>query len=221
MVYKLVVEHLNNIVKWDALQINDPKTMIIGSFNPYNPNLKISTDFYYGRIQNRFWSTIGNLKYQNKDHFKYSIKNKIDELQSSSIIFMDLIESLEFQCDDIVYLEKYIAEKVFGNYGDNDIWVSKTRSEPQIKLKRNYNYEILEFLSHNSSVKRIVNTLGKNRGDLGNFNKRDKDWVEFKKSLFEISSQKDIEVVKESVSPSPLGGAQSELNSWVKNFILK
>ena len=76
MLNKKIIEHINNISKWDELQINNPKTLVIGSFNPYNPNLSTQTEFYYSRIQNRFWSTIGNLKYNNRDFFNHSLKKK-------------------------------------------------------------------------------------------------------------------------------------------------
>ena len=218
--YQKTIEHLNNISKWDNLQINNPKTLVIGSFNPYNPNLKSQTEFYYGRNQNRFWSTIGNLKYNNKDYFKFSLEKKIKELQLSKFILMDLIESIEFKCDSENILEKYINNKVFENFGDSDIWVSKKRTNPQINLRRNYNQKIIQFLSKNNTVSRIVNTLRKNKGDLNSFNKREKNWNEFTKSLFDISKQKNIEIVNESVSPSPLGCSQKKLDSWVESFIL-
>jgi len=196
--YQKTIEHLNNISKWDNLQINNPKTLVIGSFNPYNRNLK----------------------YQNKDYFKFSLEKKIKELQLSKFILMDLIESIEFKCDSENILEKYINNKVFENFGDSDIWVSKKRTNPQINLRRNYNQKIIQFLSKNNTVSRIVNTLGKNKGALNSFNKREKNWNEFTKSLFDISKQKNIEIVNESVSPSPLGCSQKKLDSWVESFIL-
>ena len=212
---------MNNISKWDDLQINNPKTLVLGSFNPFNPNLKTQTEFYYGRIQNRFWSTIGNLKYNNRDYFKFSLEKKILELQSSKFILMDLIESIEFKCESENFLEKYINNKVFENFGDSDIWVSKKRTHPQINLRRIYNQKIINFISENNSILRIVNTLGKNKGDLNSFNKREKNWNEFTKSLFDISKQKNIEIVNESVSPSPLGCSQKKLDSWMERFILQ
>ena len=220
MVNKKIIEHINNIYKWDKLQINNPKTLVIGSFNPYNPNLTTQTEFYYSRIQNRFWSTIGNLKYNNQNFFNHSLKKKIDEIHTSKFIFMDLIESIEFRCENEYLLEKYINDNVFKNFGDSDIWVSKKRTNPPIYLRRNYNQRIIQFLSDNNTVKRIVNTLGKNKGDLNSFNKREKNWSEFQKSLFKISKQKKIEIVNESVSPSPLGCSQKKLDSWIKSFVL-
>ena len=153
-------------------------------------------------------------------YFKFSLEKKIKELQLSKFILMDLIESIEFKCDSENILEKYINNKVFENFGDSDIWVSKKRTNPQINLRRNYNQKIIQFLSKNNTVSRIVNTLGKNKGDLNSFNKREKNWNEFTKSLFDISKQKNIEIVNESVSPSPLGCSQKKLDSWVESFIL-
>jgi len=91
---KLKLEHANKKLNWDKHHIDDPKTLILGSFNPYNPKLESQTDFYYGRTRNRFWSTIGIVKYENQNYFRNSLKKKVDELQSSKFILMDLIESI-------------------------------------------------------------------------------------------------------------------------------
>lgn len=220
---KIILEHVNNKSNWDKHIVKDPKTLILGSFNPYNPKLESQTEFYYSRTRNRFWSTIGNVKYENRDYFRNSLKNKIDELQSSKFILMDLIESIEFECDNESVLQRYINNKVLRNFGDNDIWVTKKRTNPQIHLRRIYNQKIIHFLKENNSVIRIVNTLGQNKGDLNSFNKSEQNWNEFKKSLFHISKLKNIELVTESVSPSPRQNTQQNqemLKSWVKKYIL-
>ena len=221
---KLKLEHANKKLNWDKYHIDDPKTLILGSFNPYNPKLKSQTDFYYGRTRNRFWSTIGILKYENQNYFRNSLKKKVNELQSSKFILMDLIESIEFECDNESYLQKYINDKVLKNFGDNDIWVTKKRTNPKIYLSRIYNQKIIQFLNENNSVSRIVSTLGQNKGDLNSFNKTDENWNEFKRSLIHVSKLKNIELVSESVSPSPrqnTQGNQEKLESWVKKYILE
>tara|TARA_B110001450_G_C17603696_1_gene474119 strand:+ start:250 stop:930 length:681 start_codon:yes stop_codon:yes gene_type:complete len=219
-----VVKHLCYKKGWNDIKPKNPITLIIGSFNPYIPTNKFLPDYYYGRIPtrgpgNRLWSTIGKLKYDNKDYFKNHFNNKINELEKSNFYFLDLITKVEFTCENKILLNKYISEKVFKNFGDDILWNSRTKYQGQlIKINRTYNTNIIKFLSNYNSVKTVINTLGSTRGNF-DFNKNDLDWIKFKNNLFEICSKKGIEIILKSVSPSPLGGSNEEFEDWFKRYI--
>jgi len=48
--------------------INQPKTLVLGSFNPFNQNA-ISVDYYYGRSSNYFWRSLANVIGMDEDYF--------------------------------------------------------------------------------------------------------------------------------------------------------
>ncbi|QII43820.1 hypothetical protein [Flagellimonas oceani] len=221
-----VVHHLSEIFDWDSKQPKEPRTLILGSFNPYNPTDENPTDFYYSRLPkrgsgNRFWTTIGKLKYNNPKYFRENLERRFEELVESEFMFLDLIKSIVFKSEDEMILDQFLNKKVYGNFGDNDIWTTKTKYESiPINIKRNYNEKVLETLSNSKSIKKVINTLGGENGNL-EFNKREKEWSEFKNQLFQICESREIELVLESVSPSPQGGSSEKLEKWVNNHILK
>jgi hypothetical protein len=224
MEFKVEVKHLCYEKGWDDIKPENPITLIIGSFNPYIPNNNFLPDYYYGRIPtrgpgNRLWSTIGKLKYDNKDYFKNNFNNKIKELEKSNFYFHDLISEVEFVCENKIVLNKYISEKVYKNFGDDILWTSRTKYQGElIKINRTYNTDIIKFLSKYDSIKTVINTLGSTRGTL-DFNQNDLDWIEYKTNLFEICSKKGIDIIFKSVSPSPLGGSNEEFENWFKKYI--
>ncbi|WP_405411672.1 hypothetical protein [Maribacter sp. Asnod1-A12] len=223
---KKVVTHISEVFNWDSKQPKQPQTLILGSFNPFNPKDKTPTDFYYSRIPkrgrgNRFWTSIGKLKYDNTKYFKDNPGSRFQELEETGFMFLDLIKSIEFSSEDEHVLNQFLEKKVFGNFGDNDILRSKLSYESHIiNIKRNYNEKILKILSSTKSIKKVINTLGSTNGNLG-FNVREKEWTEFKSELFQICNSKNIELILESVSPSPQGGSDEELEKWMCDNVLK
>jgi len=222
--FKVDVKHLCYEKGWDDIKPKNPITLIIGSFNPFIPNNNSLPDYYYGRIPtrgpgNRLWSTIGKLKYNNKDYFKNNFKNKVNELEKSNICFHDLILKVEFTCESKIVLDDYISKIVYKNFGDDILWKSRTKYQGElIRVKRTYNNNIINFLKKNNSVKTVINTLGSFRGSF-DFNNNDLEWVQFKKNLFEICSNNEINIILKSVSPSPLGGSKEEFEDWLKKYI--
>ncbi|WP_289063849.1 hypothetical protein [uncultured Zobellia sp.] len=223
---KKVVTHISEVFDWDSKQPGKPITLILGSFNPFNPKDETPTDFYYSRVPtrgrgNRFWTTIGKLKYDNSNYFRKNPESRFQELDKSRFMFHDLIESIEFSSEDETVLSQFLEKKVFENFGDSDILKSKTSYQSSvINIRRNYNKKIFETLSTTKSIKKIINTLGSSNGNLG-FNVREKEWSEFKSQLFKICKTKNIELILESVSPSPQGGNDEELEKWIGEHILK
>ena len=201
--FKIEVKHLCYEKGWDDIKPNNPITLIIGSFNPFIPNNNFLPDYYYGRIPtrgpgNRLWSTIGKLKYNNKDFFKNNLINKVNELEKSNFQFLDLISKVEFICENKIVLDDYIFNKVYKNFGDDILWKSKTKHQGKlIRVKRTYNTNIINFLIKNNSIKTVINTLGSVRGNF-DFNNNDLEWIQFKKNLFEICSKNKINIILKS-----------------------
>ena len=227
---KKVVCHLCKENGWDcdSKQPKQPKILVLGSFNPYNPDDDSPTDFYYSRIPkrgsgNRFWPTIGKLKYNNPKYFRENPERRFEELVESEFMFLDLIKSIEFTSEDGMILNQFLKKKIYKNFSDSNIWTTKTYYESiPITIKRNYNEKVLETLSNLKSIKKVINTLGSVRGNLG-FNSREKEWSDFKNQLFQIcNSRDDIDLVLQSVSPSQRSRVMiEELEKWMNNHILK
>ena len=159
--FKVEVKHLCYEKGWNDIKPKSPITLIIGSFNPFIPNNNFLPDYYYGRIPtrgpgNRLWSTIGKLKYNNKDFFKNNLINKVNELEKSNFQFLDLISKVEFICENKIVLDDYIFNKVYKNFGDDILWKSKTKHQGKlIRVKRTYNTNIIDFLIKNNSIKTL------------------------------------------------------------------
>ena len=121
-----VVYHLSEVFDWNSKQPIEPKVLILGSFNPYNPTHNSPTDFYYSRKPkrgggNRFWTTIGKLKYNKPKYFRENPERRFEELVESEFMFLDLIKSIEFISEDEMILNQFLNKKVYGNFGDSDI----------------------------------------------------------------------------------------------------
>ena len=64
----MIIQHAALIDNWNNIElINNSKTIVLGSFNPNQPNN--NTDFYYGRCSNYFWSTIAILEGRNQNFY--------------------------------------------------------------------------------------------------------------------------------------------------------
>lgn len=222
--HKIIVKHIAKEKGWDNIVTQNPTTLIIGSFNPFIPNKILLPDYYYGRnptrgAGNKLWNTIGKVKYNNKTYFRNDFSRKIIEVSKLKIYFYDLISELEFMCENKILLEKFINEKVYKNFADNIIWQSTTKYCGElITIKRIYNYNILKFLTEYHSVKRVVNTLGKKRGNYC-FNPNEEQWIQYKNDIFNTCTERGIDLVLESVSPSARGGSELEFENWLKKYI--
>ena len=72
----MIINHSTIEHKWETIEnFTIAKTLILGSFNPFNPNGD-NTDFYYGRCTNYFWKTIAEIKNMNPNDI-ITTKNSI------------------------------------------------------------------------------------------------------------------------------------------------
>ncbi len=66
---EIEVNHQSLKANWiNTFTIKNPKTLVLGSFNPYENKSKL-VDYYYGRPSNHFWRTIAIIINEDEDYF--------------------------------------------------------------------------------------------------------------------------------------------------------
>ena len=224
------IKHQSLELSWNELiKVENPKTLVLGSFNPFENSNKI-VDYYYGRESNHFWRSIAII--QGLDELHYFDKNKgigrkIETMNNSFICF-DVIDSINVSCQDIKELNKYIECNIFNNFLDSKIWTSKTKSckEETVNLKRNYNQNLIEFLTKNNSINKIIHTMGVNRLSLQNINPKEKQlgkngFEGFMNQILDICRVKNIEFIFDSLSPSDYAIKSGKVNRSQLQYFLK
>ncbi len=207
---KIKVIHQSICANWlNASSINSPKTLVLGSFNPFE-NSTSMVDYYYGRRSNHFWKTIALIINKNENYFfenKTHLQHKI-EIMSNKFCCLDVIDSIIFSSEKKV-LEKYLSKEIFSNYKDQKIWSGYTDFEKKdrIYLERQYNQGILDFLRENNSLKKIIHTMGSNRINAIEVKPKEKKlksngFAGYFNEIKSICNQKKIEINYESWSPS-------------------
>jgi len=220
------INHIAITNDWESENDNveGPLTLILGTCSPYNPTLDIQSDFYYGRIAKRgpgnyLWKTIGTLHHNNKNYFQGNLENKLQEMNESKFIFMDIINSITFTYNNQDDFTEYKADKIFKNFSDQVLFTNKTNG---IQLQRTYNSNILEVLRNKDSIKHVINTLGRTNGGF-DFGPKDNVRTAFITDIRNICEERNIDFDIESLSPSPqaVGGNVEEFQNWVQTKILR
>lgn len=205
------VKHQAFVNDWNSkILINNPKTLVLGSFNPYEDKSK-TVDYYYGRKSNHFWQIIAeNLGYES-DYFFYeeeTLTRKISVMNNRFICF-DLIEALEISSENEDAVNLYLKNKIFKNFADSNVWLSKTGKNQgeKVNIVRKYNEHILDFLSNNSTITRIIHTMGKTTlaKDFCSPKEkkmREKGFSGYIKKIKDYCHEKGIKFIEDGMSPS-------------------
>jgi hypothetical protein len=208
--------------------IKDPKTLVLGSFNPFESESN-SVDFYYGRHSNYFWRTIAIIIGRNEDYFfdiKDGLKRK-KEIMDNKFCFYDVIDSIDFCSESEENLKHYLKKEIFNNFSDQKIWTSKTnyKKENLIMIKRSYNDSILQFLENSDTIKKVIHTMGTNRIMRTKAFPVEKTLKKagfdvFIKNIKSICNRKNIEFILNSFSPSGYAVKARKTNSDdLKNWL--
>lgn len=207
----ITVRHQALELNWlSPEQIENPKTLVLGSFNPYNRDNN-SVDYYYGRKSNHFWRTIANIIGENEEFFfdLAESQNRKSIAMNNRFCCLDVINFINFSCDSNQLLNEYLFNKIFSNFLDQNIWTTNTNYEKRgiIKLSREYNQNIITTLSTSTTIRKVIHTMGNNRiGDTFVSPKEKRlnnlGFGGFIQSVKEICHQRNIEFVKKSYSPS-------------------
>jgi hypothetical protein len=137
------------------------QTLVLGSFNPHNPNGN-NADFYYGRGSNYFWPIIARLKELDEQYYSNSIERKITAMKEHSFCFTDIISKIEISG---IEAEDYACKKIFSGYSDQVLFTTNTIYQgSKIEVYRTYNQNVLEVLK-NGKIQTVIHTMGNNRID--------------------------------------------------------
>lgn len=141
-----------------------PKTLILGSFNPYNPTGRDTVDYYYGRESNHLWRSIARIIGQNEIYFFDKVLGigRKTEIMRDRFCCLDIIDKLNFISDSDTLLNEFLNKNIFSGYLDQAIWGSKI-NRGAIRLKRTYNELIIDTLFHTPSITKVIHTMGCNR----------------------------------------------------------
>ena len=224
----------HSLINWNLGELNhihnNAKTLILGSFNPNNPILGENTDFYYGRNTNHFWKSIARNLNLDINFFTNNIENKLECMDKYRFTFFDLINSIDFICNNRNILEQYVNENIFTNYSDNELFRVRpiTYNNELIHKNLNYNYAILDLLN-NKTLKRVIHTTGNNRINLyltANPASQTLGFAPFVNQIIQTVNENEILFVTTSYSPSQiavnLGGPiyMHNLDNWIKVNVL-
>lgn len=225
-----IVQHQALAYDWKKpIDIENPRTLVLGSFNPYNINTR-GLDYYYGRELNYFWKTVANIIGETDTYFFHNeqgLRRKI-AVMDGNFCCLDVIDKIEFSSINIVSLDDFLEKKIFSNFLDQYIWGTKLKYlNGVILLKRKYNPLILETLINSSSIKKVIHTMGNNRIKNEKFiypyepKLHKKGFRCFIKEIIKICEEKKIEFVVKSFSPSAYAvnnkyTDKNELKEWLK-----
>ena len=208
----ITVTHQSIIQDWPTpAHIQNPQTLVLGSFNPFFEDGQV-VDYFYGRPSNYFWKVIAQLAgHQNEDHFLKNINHKLD-FMNNRFCCIDVIDSIVFTSENEPILQEYINKKIKSGFLDQHIFKSKTQfvsktNSGTVYLKRNYNHAIIESLLKSSSIKRVVHTMGSNRITDQTANPKEKrlaiDGFEgYINRIKTICANRKIRFINQSYSPS-------------------
>lgn len=225
-----LVHHQSIKLNWiTPTQIHNPKTLVLGSFNPFNPNETNQVDYYYGRSSNYFWQRIGII-IENDPQFFFHQEfglNRKRAIMKDRFACLDVIDSINFFSSNGELLNQYIDKNVLNGFLDQAIWGQKIL-KGKISLSRNYNLRILETLLNVNTIEKVIHTMGNNRISKKYVARpcehalKNRGFNGFVSTISQICQQRNIHF--ETISFSPSGYAVrngrtnlEELDEWLIN----
>jgi hypothetical protein len=221
------VRHQYLELNWPSLnQIINPRTLVLGSFNPYNGRTNV-VDYYYGRSSNYFWKTIASIRELDENYFYQRIERKL-EIMKCRFICMDIINEINFSSDKQEFLNEYINNKIFSNFLDQNIWVSKTNfRNNDIQLSRSYNQDVINLLRNTTTITKVIHTMGNIRINTLSTNPKEKrlgnmGFQSYVSQIKNICQERGIEFINQSLSPSSYAvnngnTSLNELSDYLRN----
>lgn len=222
----MIIAHNAIVHNWNNNQLfENAKTLILGSFNPHNPNIN-NIDFYYGRETNYLWRVIAQLLGHNVNFYLNNLQNKLDTMNQYKFCFLDVINSIEVTCAQNPELEEqYIQNNILNEFADSKLFTTNTNFQGvNIKITRNYNDDIIEKINSNN-IKKVIHTMGNNRISQGFITNPIEGALGFQ-GLINNVLQTNAQFVPESFSPSGravrVGGNAHSMNlsNWIQANLL-
>jgi G:T/U-mismatch repair DNA glycosylase len=223
--------------KWDELNlIKNPKILILGSFNPYNPNNNKNTDYYYGRSSNHFWKSIARNLNFHEDFFYNNPERKFEVMNKYHFCFLDIINSLKIECENDNFLNNFIESNIYSGYSDNIIFTTKTKlksakSNINIKRAREYNHKVFDLLN-SKTIKTVIHTMGNSRItqnlEVKPLEKglKEKGLHNYFNRIIDTCKENNVYFEKKSFSPSDYAISTkktniNDLDNWIKENLLE
>lgn len=143
--------------------LNNANTLVLGSFNPHNPN-NDNVDYFYGRCSNYFWKCIAELEGQPLNYYFNDISRKVNAMENYKFCFLDIIEEIEIKSisenDNLV--TDFSEGKIYKEFSDNVLFTTKTYyldKKNKVRIERKYNLEIIKLLER-GIVTKVIHTMG-------------------------------------------------------------
>jgi hypothetical protein len=222
----MIIRHSASVNNWNQPEIlRNAQTLILGSFNPFNPNGH-NTDYYYGRSSNYLWKAIATLANMDQNIFQDNTQLKLDFMFEHRFCFLDVIDSIEISIgqNQNEILNDFVERKIYTEFSDQVLFTGKTTfQETPILVRRNYNEDVIDLLNL-GDVSRVFHTMGNGTID-ANFNTK---WKEnylgangFQGFMNRISNYDNVNMIGQSFSPSgravKIGGPNYFIN--LKNWL--
>jgi len=132
---EVTVKHQSIEASWiGPNSINNPKTLVLGSFNPYNTHSS-SVDYYYGRKSNHFWKSIAIIINENEDFFFQSGTNlkRKKEIMNNRFCCLDVINSITISSPNKQIVNTYLNNEIHKGFKDQKIWSGYTNYKKRIE----------------------------------------------------------------------------------------
>jgi hypothetical protein len=161
--YSLNIPHVSKVNNWYIPEVyQNARTLVLGSFNPYNPDSK-NADYYYGRETNYFWRAIGHYLHGNQNFYINNLDEKINITLDKKFCFYDVIQSVDVNSNDDHALNKFVQQKIFIEFSDQVLFTTNTKyNNVPINVFREYNQDVFELLA-NGNIQRVIHTMGNSR----------------------------------------------------------
>ncbi|MFY0606431.1 MAG: hypothetical protein JXR10_06945 [Cyclobacteriaceae bacterium] len=236
---EITIQHNAIVNNWPGPEeVKNPKVLVLGSFNPHNPNDQ-NTEYYYGRESNYFWKAIAYIEMISNDnpfqiedtsHFQDLLNRKIEVMKLRSFVCLDVIDKVCYYNDSEDLCSQFVEHEVLTGYEDSTIFTSKVKEREygiSSRIERTYNKNVHSFLRKYPKQIRVIHTMGNNRfltdfrGTPIENNKGDAGFGDFGSEVNRLSR----EFVLDSKSPSgrmiPNEEHENffELVKWLKHHI--
>lgn len=220
----MVINHVCKTNNWIKPQeIKGVKTLILGSFNPYNPS-GVNADYFYGRSSNYFWKVIASLIDKKEDHFTANFENKMEVMEHFKFCFLDVISAIDVTNpnNNELLVDKFVYEHIFTNFNDSKLFTTN-HAKAAVIIQRKYNFEIIDSIEQ-LEIKKIIHTMGQDTIKTNFKTKPSEKGLKANGFQGYIDSIRNSDVYFEPISFSPSkyavhrGGQEflSKLTNWIK-----
>tara|TARA_R110002049_G_scaffold275725_1_gene453835 strand:- start:10620 stop:11306 length:687 start_codon:yes stop_codon:yes gene_type:complete len=219
----MIINHVCHANDWiKAEEIKGAKTLILGSFNPYNPNNQ-NTEYFYGRSSNYFWKVIASLLLEHEHYFTDKLTNKLAVMQKYKFCFLDIISSIEITNPDgnDNIIRQFANDHIFTNFSDSKLFTTK-HFGGNILVTRTYNQNAVDFIN-SQKIKKVIHTMGNTRISPNLITVPSENGLEINGFQGYINTINNLESVFNPISYSPSAyavkrGGQTHLNhlsNWI------